>query len=40
MYQPSYSQDYLVADHRRELERAADESRLRRGKPHWHRRRS
>jgi hypothetical protein len=40
MYQHNYVQDYLVADRRHELERAADESRLRRGKPHWHRRRS
>ena len=38
MYQHSYFQDRLVADRRHELERAADESRLRRGKPHWHRR--
>jgi hypothetical protein len=41
MYQHTYfHQQYLVADRRHGLERAADESRLRRGKPHWHRRRS
>ncbi len=40
MYEHSYYVlEFLVADRRHQLERAADESRLRRGKPHWHRRR-
>jgi hypothetical protein len=40
MYHHTALHDQLIADRRRELERAADETRLRRGKPHWHRRRT
>src|SRR3954466_4183271 len=40
MYQHSYFLHRLVADRQHQLHRSADESRLRRGRPHWHRRRS
>jgi hypothetical protein len=40
MYQQTYIHILLVAERRRELHRAADEARLRRTKPHWHRRRT